>query len=1385
MANFHKHWYGTLALYNAIATKDSNTLYYCSEGLIYKGSVLLATRRWGDLSGVPSTFTPSAHTHDDRYYTETEVNTLLADKDNWDTAYGWGNHASAGYALNSALTTHTGLTNNPHSVTKAQIGLGSVNDTADSAKNVLSATKLTTKRTIWGRDFDGTGNVSGAITGATSGAFSTKVTTGGYNYSAQTAGVGIGADGAFNGIIFYDNSGASGRIYRDGDVLYFTRGTSSTSGFYMSNIGAVTFNQAIETKGLLTATGNIATANINGAYIKVGSATISWDSVNGALRIDKPVYSTSSLSAFGLGSGGASGGSSYERLDDWDDYTGTKSGWVLSALLGNDLDIRVTNLETSTPNVSWGTPASYYVPLNINGSTKNLSLNGHIHSQYLTGITASQVTTALGFTPYNSTNPSGYTTNKGTVTSVGLSVPTGLSVSDSPVTVSGTLAIKLASGYSIPTTAKQGQWDTAYNNNHTHSNKSVLDGITSVLVTNWGSAYTFTSGFATSYPDLTAIEGLTGTAGFLKKTGANTWSLDTSTYLTGITKAQVEGVLTGAITTHTHDGRYYTESEIGNILSGTTVVSGYSKSNWDTAYSHTSLTNNPHGVTKSQVGLGSVNNTADSAKNVLSATKLTTKRTIWGQDFDGTSNVSGAITGATSVSATSLYASSSVRVWGHETKPISFGDALDGILILCPLGMGSANNVAGTIYITRSSGEYATTRLDFGYSVGSTSANYNAYLEYTKGSRNGSDVWELVSFSYSGQQWVGLRRTGSIMYFYTSAYFSGENLYDGHNSLTWISSSSATSISALSYSTSRKVFTQAVTMDSSLTVLGSASFQSVSATSFSGPLTGNASSATILATARNINGVSFNGSANITIKANTPYTLTRGSYLTGSNFNGSANTTWAVDATSANTASKVVARDSNGDFSCHDINASSGVYSLKVVTGGHNYAAQTHGVGIGTDGSNSGVIFYNGTGATARIYRESNVMRFVRGGLSYSGFDINADGSITVQGDMTTRTSLVVGSVNGTYVQIGSARLVYDQANNAIKVVNANNSSCSLYATGSISAFGIGSSGGSGTSYSRLDDWGDYVDGLTNDYVLSAELGHGLHTSVNSLNSFRSGTAWGGTGTGYNYLSIGGTSKVVSIHGHSHSFTSLTNKPTTLAGYGITNALPSTGGTLHGSNFQILELKRNGSVGASMLFSNNQQVLAKFGFDASGSLVMGTGTSTDGVPNMLYINAGTKQITGYGNLVVSGNIETGTSDGAYVRIGNSRFLFDNAITGIHLFKMAGGYAALRAGSVYANNVELTSSRSMKKDIQPFKNGLDLIKSIDVVSYLYKEDADDDDRKIGFIADDTDSWLSGKSKTKYNIGNTVGALIKAVQELEKKNHELEMRLLSVTNNKLRI
>ena len=87
-------------------------------------------------------------------------------------------------------------------------------------------------------------------------------------------------------------------------------------------------------------------------------------------------------------------------------------------------------------------------------------------------------------------------------------------------------------------------------------------------------------------------------------------------------------------------------------------------------------------------------------------------------------------------------------------------------------------------------------------------------------------------------------------------------------------------------------------------------------------LTGNASTATKFAAPVNINGVAFDGSAAILI--NTNFALSRAttnSYLVGNSFNGSAAQAWSVDAVSANTANKVVVRDSAGDFSAGTITA--------------------------------------------------------------------------------------------------------------------------------------------------------------------------------------------------------------------------------------------------------------------------------------------------------------------------------------------------------------------------------------------------------------------------------------------------------------------------------
>lgn len=92
-------------------------------------------------------------------------------------------------------------------------------------------------------------------------------------------------------------------------------------------------------------------------------------------------------------------------------------------------------------------------------------------------MTNAAIVAGLGYTPYNSTNPNGYTTNTGTVTSIGMSVPTGLSITPATITSSGTFAISLTSGYSIPTTANQTNWNSAYSwGNHANANYLLKSG---------------------------------------------------------------------------------------------------------------------------------------------------------------------------------------------------------------------------------------------------------------------------------------------------------------------------------------------------------------------------------------------------------------------------------------------------------------------------------------------------------------------------------------------------------------------------------------------------------------------------------------------------------------------------------------------------------------------------------------------------------------------------------------------------------------------------------------------------------------------------------------------------------------------------------------------
>lgn len=83
------------------------------------------------------------NTTDDLPQGSTNKYANVTKEDNGQSAFGWDNHANAGYATQSNLTTHTENTSNPHSVTKAQVGLTNVTDVqaqpADADLDTVSA----------------------------------------------------------------------------------------------------------------------------------------------------------------------------------------------------------------------------------------------------------------------------------------------------------------------------------------------------------------------------------------------------------------------------------------------------------------------------------------------------------------------------------------------------------------------------------------------------------------------------------------------------------------------------------------------------------------------------------------------------------------------------------------------------------------------------------------------------------------------------------------------------------------------------------------------------------------------------------------------------------------------------------------------------------------------------------------------------------------------------------------------------------------------------------------------------------------------------------------------------------------------------------------------
>lgn len=474
---------------------------------------------------------------------------------------------------------------------------------------------------------DGDGNVQSGINGAIDpnrGKKSIATWWGGqmvdkdYNSGNLTPATSLirfdGSGYLANGAIWWD---VSGKVHADPTSFIISE----------KNLGAyLTFFEPTWKEGSAgTSVADLVSLKPNAPFSKLGvsgDATfegaisfhgikLTYDSKNKAIKIDGNLYTTGGITAYGAGASTTGGGGliasviSYARILEGS-YTDADLTSIPNAYAIKALSSRIDNIasELGGLSLSWN---------NITGKPSTFTPSAHTHkwTEITDRITkVSQLTNDKGYLTAHQSLASyytkaeidakGYTTNKGTVTSVALTLPTGLTCATKTITTSGTFAISLASGYSIPTTTKQTAWDGAVSAKHTHSNKSVLDGITSTKVTCWDSAYDW---YALITTDEETADGVINKWNEVVSFLANIAQTDTlSGIVDGINKSISDEV------TRAKKAEGVNASGISTNKTSITTLQGYF--------------------------------TSGSAKKAL---QLTNIRKLWGNSFNGTADINGSI----------------------------------------------------------------------------------------------------------------------------------------------------------------------------------------------------------------------------------------------------------------------------------------------------------------------------------------------------------------------------------------------------------------------------------------------------------------------------------------------------------------------------------------------------------------------------------------------------------------------------------------------------------------------------------------------------------------------------------------------------------------------
>ena len=392
--------------------------------------------------------------------------------------------------------------------------------------------------------------------------------------------------------------------------------------------------------------------------LKIGSAYLCYDKNANALKVfgandgSMNLYALGDVAALGQSSmqGGGGGGTSYNRLDSWEAYDANKAGWVLSAGLGNNLNSRVATLENGqiegVATQEWVQNQGYLTELsaattNALGAIKiGYSVNGKNYPVQLDNNNRAYVSVPWNDTSYgvfsasaNGLVPMASTSNK---------ITAETSVGNYYLCADGKFR-------KLPANAFNDTWrplGTGANNACAGNDARLSDARPASDVSAWAKASTkpsytldeITDGSTRKLSNYVTAIGTSGNTLTWSKNGV----AQTAITVPFATNATTATKLTTARTIN------------GTSFDGTANIT---TANWGTAR-NISIADSDSANTGSAVSVnGSAAVTlklpatikATLNGNAASATKLATSRTIWGQSFNGSANVSGAMTGVTSM----------------------------------------------------------------------------------------------------------------------------------------------------------------------------------------------------------------------------------------------------------------------------------------------------------------------------------------------------------------------------------------------------------------------------------------------------------------------------------------------------------------------------------------------------------------------------------------------------------------------------------------------------------------------------------------------------------------------------------------------------------------